>query len=138
MLAVAVRAPGFAGMLWDSTSRLVIRTIPDADPSAVLAAIGDPGIRRRFRGVHDAVHGNRFVVVADAAFDFRMLADLRDSLRKTSGWVTGEVSETCVDRPGWFDVELDPYDTVLLCQTEALQLGRRRQWGAGVHLGSLG
>jgi hypothetical protein len=81
MAAIAARAPGFAGMLWDVFGRLIIRTTPDADPGAVVAAIADPDIARHFRGVHDAIVEGRFEVRLDAAFDFRTLMSFRDSLR---------------------------------------------------------
>jgi hypothetical protein len=81
MAAIAARAPGFAGMLWDVFGRLIIRTTPDADPGAVVAAVADPDIARHFRGVHDAIVEGRFEVRLDAAFDFRTLMSFRDSLR---------------------------------------------------------
>ncbi len=95
MAAIATRAPGFAGMFWDSAGRLIIRTTPDADPSIVLTTIRDPENSRAFRGLHDALLENRFEVIPNATFDFRALMSLRDSL-----WFAlqdGSVSSVSID-----------------------------------------
>lgn len=83
MATIAARAPGFAGMFWDSTGQLVITTTADASPSAVVAAVGDPDIARRFHGVRDAVVEGRIRLTEDAQFDFASLMRWRDSLRHT-------------------------------------------------------
>jgi hypothetical protein len=82
-------------MFWDSAGRLIIRTTRDADPSAVVAAIGDPDIARRFRGVHDAIAESRFDVMPDAAFDFRTLMSVRNSL--LPALMQGGVSAISID-----------------------------------------
>jgi hypothetical protein len=83
MAAIAARAPGFAGMFWDSAGGLVVRTTAAADPFAVHQAVATPIVSRRFRGVLDAVAEGRVQLRADAAWDFQSLLAWRETLGPT-------------------------------------------------------
>lgn len=94
--SIADRAPGFAGLFWDSAGRLVIKTTTEADPAVIRDTVSDDETARRFRDVPRALQEGRIRLTADALYDFRQLMDWREALRPalaTTGVVHSSIDE---------------------------------------------